>query len=126
MLDSKEKAIIAGFKTWDGAKQAEEALRNLDVIDLRIDRISEHPVTDYDTEVTTPLTGKYPGLANGVFNTSLDRDQSVLASASPSASGMSDGRGDPQMGMDVVLTVVIPAEQYEKAKGIIEEHGGIF
>lgn len=53
MLDSKEKAIIAGFKTWDGAKQAEEALRNLDVMDLRIDRISEHPVTDYDTEVTT-------------------------------------------------------------------------
>jgi hypothetical protein len=124
MKKDKERAIIAGFKTWRQARQAEEALRKLNVIDLNIDRISEQPVTDRDTELNNPITGKYPGLANGVYNTTLDRDQSVLASADPSASGLSDGRGDPEIGTDIVLSVVIDEHDYDQAMSFIQQHGG--
>lgn len=122
---TNEKAIIAGFTTLHAAQQAQKALNSLNVIDLNIDRISEHPVTDWDTRLHNPITGRYPGLANAVYNTTFNRDQSVLVSADPSASGMSAGGDKTNMGTDIVLTVVVDNKDYEEAMAIIKKHGGM-
>lgn len=124
-LDKNEMAIIAGFRTIDQAEKAKQELDQLGVIDQRIDRMGLYPVTENERHTEHAITGDYPGLANGVFNTSMDRDSSVLASVQPSASGMSDGN-PYEAGVDVVLTVVVSKEKFDQAEQIVRELGGQF
>ncbi|EGL82228.1 hypothetical protein CathTA2_2251 [Caldalkalibacillus thermarum TA2.A1] len=125
-MPKNEKAIIAGFKAMRQAERAQQALKRLPVLDMRIDRMSEHPLEELDTDPQNPITGDFPGLANAVYNTSMDRNSSVLVSADPSVSGISDGGGDNNIGTDVVLTVVVNEADFEQAQQIVRQYGGQF
>ncbi|MDQ0337608.1 hypothetical protein J2S00_000378 [Caldalkalibacillus uzonensis] len=125
-MPNNEKAIIAGFKTMRDAEQALEALKKLPVVDMRVNRMSEHPIEELDTDPQNAITGDFPGLANAVYNTVMDLNSSVLVNADPSASGLSDGGGDNNIGTDVVLTVVVNEDQFAQAKQIVQQHGGQF
>lgn len=124
-LDQNESAIIAAFKTVEQAEKAKQELEQLGVIDQSIERLSLYPVAGYERRQEHAFTGDYPGLANGVFDTALDRDESVLAAVQPSASGLSDGN-PYEVGYDVVLTVVVNKEKFNQAEEIVREHGGRF
>jgi hypothetical protein len=125
ILPENEKAIIAGFRTMEQAEKTSKKLDTLGVLDKRIDRMSLYPVTEFEKRRENAITGDYPGLAMGVFDRDMDRDSSILASASPSASGMSDGN-DEDVGMDVVLTVVVAKDKFDQAEKIVRESGGSF
>lgn len=124
-LPKDEKAIIAGFRTMESAEQTAEQLKQLGILDIRIDRMGFYPVTELERRPENAITGDFPGLANAVFDRDMDRDASVLASANPSASGMSDGN-DENVGTDVVLAVVITADNFDQAEQIVREAGGQF
>lgn len=124
-LPKDEKAIIAGFRTMEDAEQTSEELEQLGILDMRIDRMSFYPITELERRPQNAITGNFPGLANAIFDRDMDKDASVLASANPSASGMSDGN-DENVGTDVVLTVVIAADKFEQAEQIVRKAGGQF
>lgn len=124
-LPKDEKAIIAGFRTMEDAERTSEELEQLGILDMRIDRMSFYPITELERRPQNAITGNFPGLANAIFDRDMDRDASVLASANPSASGMSDGN-DENVGTDVVLTVVIAADKFEQAEQIVRKAGGQF
>lgn len=124
-LPKDEKAIIAGFRTMKDAEQTGEKLKELGILDMRIDRMGYYPVTELEKRPENPITGKFPGLANAVYDRDMDRDASILASATPSASGMSDGN-DENVGTDVVLAVVIAADKFDQAEQIVRQAGGQF
>lgn len=124
-MEKGERAIIAGFRTMAAAEQAGQELKNLGIIDMSIGRIDEHPATEYERRPENAITGDYPGLASATFDRDMDRDSSILASADPSASGMSDGN-DEDIGIDVTLTVVVADKSFEQAEKIVRKNGGRF
>lgn len=124
-LPKGQRAIIAGFRTMNKAEQAAEMLSAAGIHETSIERVSLHPPTEEEDRLHNAVTGDYPGLANAVFDTQMDRDQSIMTSVSPSASGMSDGH-DENIGTDVVLTAVVQEEQYNQAGEIITRLGGQF
>lgn len=124
-LPSDEMAIIAGFRTMTDAEKTVDDLKQVGILDYRIDRVSMFNTEEFEKELHNPITGKFPGLANATFDVEMDRDSSVLASANPSASGMSDGN-DENVGMDVVLTVVVNKEKFDQAEKVVRENGGSF
>ena len=124
-LDQNERAIIAGFNTMEQAEKTAKALEQVETIDISIDRVSIHGVAKFEDRDLNPITGDFPGLANATYDDKMGRDSSVLAAAHPSASGMADGN-DENVGMDVVLTVVVNANNYDKAAQIVRQNGGSF
>jgi hypothetical protein len=124
-LDKNEKAIIAGFRTMNDAEKTEKELKKLGVIDLRIDRMSLYNVTEFEERNINPITGDFPGLAMATFDRDFDKDASILTSAHPSASGMSDGNAR-ENGIDVVLTVVVSNKKFDQAEKIVRGNGGQF
>lgn len=124
-LEQNERSIIAGFRTMQDAEKAKKELEQMGVLDSRIDRVSLYNVSEFEERNHNPITANYPGLAIATFDTDMDRDQSILASANPSAYSMSDGN-DEEVGRDVVLTVVIDEKKYDQAADIVRKHGGEF
>lgn len=124
-LPKDQRAIIAGFRTMEKAEQTSQQLKNLGVIDMRIDRMSLYPIEEQEERRHNPITGDFPGLASATFDRNMDRNSSILISANPSASGMADGN-DENVGMDVVLTVVVSPEKFDQAEKIVRHSGGFF
>ena len=119
-----EKNILAYFKSEAEAEGVAKKLQSLRVIDLSIDEISRYPGSGSD-HIMNPITGDFAGLGSltlgGDFSS---RDASILAAADPSASGMSDGGNGMPTGRNILLTVVVDAESFDKAMKIIHEAGG--
>jgi len=124
-MPSDEMSIIAGFRRMEDAEKTVKDLQPVGILDHRIDRVSLYNVAEFEEVRHNPITGKFPGLANATFDTEMDRDQSIMASAHPSASGMADGN-DENVGMDVVLTVVVSKDKFDKAEKIVRQNGGKF
>jgi hypothetical protein len=124
-LPKDEKAIIAGFRTMEDAEQAGKQLKELGTLDISIDRIGYYPTTELERRPENPITGDFPGLANAVYDRDMGQDAGILASATPSASGMSDGN-DENVGTDVILAVVISADKFDQAEQIVRKCGGQF
>jgi hypothetical protein len=124
-LKQGERSIIAGFRRMDEAEKARNELKQLGLEAIRIDRVSLFPVRQFEKRNENAITGDFPGLANGIFDTAMDQDSSILASVQPSASGLSDGN-DEEIGRDVVLTVVTNEKLYSQAAEIIQRHDGVF
>lgn len=120
-----EKSIFAYFKTEDEAKDVEEKIKSLGVIDIQIDRVNKYPLGS-SNKLTNPLTGKPSSQATLTLGASGDKDTGVLASADVSASGMSDGGQDVITGRNILLVAIVDESVYEDATGIISDAGGFF
>ncbi len=121
----KERNILAGFQTMEAAEKAAEKLRNAGFDIVQIDTIGQFP-GDGMKEITNPVTGDFPSLAKltsaGDFPTG--RDASVLAAASPNASGMAD-RDNDNLNSNILLTAVVPEERGDEATEMIRSCGGL-
>ncbi|MFD2368910.1 hypothetical protein ACFSO0_02670 [Brevibacillus sp. GCM10020057] len=121
----KERNILAGFHTIDDATKAADALKQAGFSTVQIDTVGQYP-GDGNEAIVNPISGDIPSLGSmtlaGDFPSG--RDASVLAAASPDASGMAD-RGDDDLNRSVLLTAVVPEERGDEATRIIESCGGM-
>lgn len=120
-----EKNILAYFKSPEEAEGVSKKLQALRVVDMSIDRFSRYPDTSmYST--AGPFTGGITSLSSMAYGSLFNGETSaILAAADPSASGMSDGGQGGPTGRDILLTVVVEDESFDKAMKIIEEAGGM-
>ena len=120
-----EKAIIAYFNSPEQAEEARGLLQSLQVIDSRIDRFGQYPGSGVEG-IMNPITSNFDGLGeltlSGDFS---NKSASILAAASPDASGMSDKGNEALSGKDICLTVVVSDADYDKALAIVQNHGGM-
>lgn len=121
-----EKNILAYFKSPEQAKKALEQMNSLKVVDSSIDRFDGYPGDGLE-HIENPITSDFPGLGyltlGGDFS---DRNAGVLAAASVSASGMSSGGKDNEVtGRDILLTVVIEEEDFDRAMAIVQKEGAL-
>ncbi|MFD1956907.1 hypothetical protein ACFSL6_22700 [Paenibacillus thailandensis] len=121
-----EKNILAYFKSPEQAKKALEQIKPLKLVDSSIDRFDGYPGDGLE-HIENPVTSDFPGLGyltlGGDFS---DRDAGILAATSVSASGMSSGGKDNEVsGRDILLTIVIEEEDFDKAMAIVQKEGAL-
>lgn len=121
-----ERSILAYFNSPDQAEQALSQLKQLKLVDSRIDRFDGMP-GDGTERVTNPATAEFRRLGNLTLNGDfLDRDTSVLAAASVSAYSMSAGSPENQVtGRDILLTAIVDEQDYDKAMEICANSGAL-
>ncbi len=120
-----EKNILAYFKSPEEAESAARKLQVLRVADMSIDRFSRYPGTGMYGAVK-PFAGDMVSLSAAIYGTSLSGESSaILAAADPSSSGMSDGGQGGPTGRDILLTVVVDEDSFDKAMRIVEDAGGM-
>lgn len=123
-----ERAILAYFHSPEQAEGVSSKLKALRVGTIQIDRISPYPSSgDMGVDhVMNPITSDFPGLGSLTLNADFgSREAAILAAASPTASGMSDGGSNPVDGRDILLTAVVDEAVYEQALRVVEESGGL-
>lgn len=120
----KERNILAGFRSVDDATKAADQLRQAGISTVQIDTVGQFP-GDGVEKILNPITGEVPSLGSltlaGDFPNG--RDASVLAAASPDASGMAD-RGEDNLQANTLLTAVVPEERGDEATEIVRSYGG--
>lgn len=120
----KERTILAAFRTEDDARMAARRLRDLGIEAVDIERVHLYPEEGAANRLTNPLTGRIQSLANLTLGADdPNPDAAVLLAADVSASGMADGNPF-ELGRDILLTAVVPAEQAAEAERIVREAGG--
>jgi hypothetical protein len=121
----KERNILAGFRTMEEAEKAAEQLRNAGFNTVQIDTVGQFP-GDGIQQINNPISGEVPSL--GYLTLAADfpnaRDASVLAAASPNASGMAD-RDNDNLNSNVLLTAVVPENRGDEATHLIRSCGGM-
>lgn len=121
-----EKSILAYFNSPDQAEEALKQLKSLRIVDSSIDRFDGYPGDGID-HIDNPITSDFPGLGyltlGGDFS---ERDASILAASSVSASGMSSGGPENRVtGRDILLTVIVQEEDHEQAMQIVRDCGAL-
>lgn len=121
----KERNILSGFHTEEEAAKAADALRQAGFSTIQIDRVGQFP-GDGNESIMNPISGQIPSLGSMTLAGDFPngRDASVLAAASPDASGMAD-RGDDNLNRNILLTAVVPEERGDEATQIITSCGGM-
>ncbi|MED4583518.1 hypothetical protein [Brevibacillus choshinensis] len=121
----KERNILSGFHTEEDASKAADALRQAGFSIVQIDRVGQFP-GDGNESIMNPISGEIPSLGSMTLAGDFPngRDASILAAASPDASGMAD-RGDDNLNRSVLLTAVVPEERGDEATQIITSLGGM-
>ena len=120
-----EKSILAYFKSPEEAEQAAKQLEAIGTIDMSIDRFSKYPGAELNS-ISNTMTDDISSLASLTLNANVStRDEGILLSAGPDASGLSDGGQDLITGRDILLTVVVDENVHEQALKICEQSGGL-
>ncbi|NUU62331.1 hypothetical protein [Paenibacillus agri] len=115
-----ERSILSYFKSPEEAEGVARKLQALRVIELSIDRFSKYGGNG-PVQSINPVTGNIAGMAS----MTADRSHTgILAAADTSASGMSHGGDGGPTGRDILLTVVVDSDSYDRALRLIEEAGG--
>jgi len=121
-----ERSILAYFNTPDQAHKALAQLKQLNLIDSRIDRFDGIPGDGID-QMMNPVRGEFDSLneltQNGEFE---NRGAGVLSATSVSASGYSSGGIENRVtGRDILLTAIVGEQDYERARSIVQEAGAL-
>lgn len=118
-----EKNILAFFQDSDEAEKAAARIRELGVIDYRVDRIGRFP-GDGIEQVMNPITSQIESQARMTMGLNVTGpDTGVLMAADPSASGMSDGGNEMVKGHDILLTVIVDESRHHEALRLLREAG---
>ncbi|SEB51049.1 hypothetical protein [Paenibacillus sp. GP183] len=121
-----ERSILAYFKSPEQAKEALAKVKSLKLVDSAIDRFDGYPGDGMD-HIMNPLTSDFPSLSNLTLGGDFtDRNSGILAATSVSASGFSSGGPDNMVtGYDILLTLVIEEDDYDKALKIVQDAGAL-
>lgn len=120
-----EKSIIVYFNSPEQAHKALEQMKSeFAVVDSRIDRFDGFPGEGSDPN--NAVIGSFPGLSSLTLGGQFGRDESVLAAASVSASGMSSGGPENRVtGTDIILTAIVNERNGERAMQIARDFGAL-
>ncbi|WP_169082384.1 hypothetical protein [Paenibacillus sp. PL91] len=121
-----EKNILAYFNSPEQAEKALKQMKPLKIVDSSIDRFDAYPGDGID-RIENPLTSDFPSLGSLTLGGGLSSpDAGILAAASVSASGMSSGGKDNEVtGRDILLTIVVEEEDFDKAMAIVQNEGAL-
>ncbi|MBW5448210.1 hypothetical protein GE107_19360 [Cohnella sp. CFH 77786] len=121
-----ERSILAYFNTPDQAHKALEQLKQLRLVDSRIERFDGMPGDGIDV-MTNPIRSHFDSLGELTLNGEFEnRSAGILSAASVSASGYSSGGLENRVsGRDVLLTAIVEEEDYERAYNIVRESGAL-
>lgn len=121
-----EKNILAFFKSPEQAEKALQQIKSLRLVDSSTDRFDGYPGDGVD-RIMNPVTSDFPSLGSLTLGGDFpDTNAGILAAASVSASGMSSGGEDNEItGRDILLTIVIEEEDFEKAMAIVRKEGAL-
>ncbi|RJE84289.1 hypothetical protein D3P07_23255 [Paenibacillus sp. 1011MAR3C5] len=121
-----EKNILAYFRSPKQAEKALHRIKSLKLVDSSIDRFDGYTGDGVD-HIMNPLTSNFDSLASLTLGGDFpDPDAGVLASTSVSASGMSSGGEDNETsGRNILLTIVIEDDDFDKAMAIVQEEGAL-
>ncbi|WP_276358033.1 hypothetical protein [Cohnella caldifontis] len=122
----KERSILAYFNTPEQAQEALEKLKQLHLIDSRIERFDGMPGDGVEV-IMNPTTGNFDSLGEitlaGEFE---NKSAGILSAASVSASGYGSGGTDNRItGRDILLTAIVGEQDYEKAQRIVQQAGAL-
>ncbi|ANE47295.1 hypothetical protein SY83_14625 [Paenibacillus swuensis] len=119
-----EKNILAYFNTPEQAEEVKAKLMALRAVEVSIDRFGMYPGTGMNS-IMNPTTGDVPSLATMTLNAGISSPGAgILAAASVSASGMSDGGQGGPTGRDILLTAVVDEDNHHQALQVIRDAGG--
>ncbi|WP_123042085.1 hypothetical protein [Cohnella candidum] len=121
-----ERAILAYFNTPDQAHKALDQLKQLKLIESRIERFDGMPGDGVDV-MMNPIRSDFDSLGELTLNGEFEnRSAGILAAASVSASGYSSGGLENRVtGRDVLLTAIVDEQDYERAYNIVHEAGAL-
>ncbi len=120
-----EKNILAYFKSPEEAEGAKRKLEALRAVDVSVDRFGRYPGEGIE-QIMNPVTGNFSSLSELTLDAEItNKSAGILTAADPSASGMSDGGQGGPTGRDVLLTAVMPEEQFHQALQVVKESGGM-
>ncbi|MEV5025287.1 hypothetical protein [Paenibacillus sp. LPE1-1-1.1] len=120
-----EKNILAYFKSPEQAEKALEQIKTLKLADSSIDRFDGYPGDGLD-HIENPVTSDFPSLGSLTLGGDFLPNAGILAAASVSASGMSSGgEANEITGRDILLTIVIEEEDFDKAIAIVQKEGAL-
>jgi len=121
-----EKALLAYFNTPDQAQKALDHLKQLRVIEAKIDRFDGMP-GDEAERIMSPLNGNFGSLGDLTLDVEFEnRSSGIMSAAGVSASGYGSGGPENRVtGRDILLTAIVDEEDYEKAREIVRRAGAL-
>jgi hypothetical protein len=121
-----EKSILAYFQTPDQAQEALKQLKQLRLIDARIERFDGMP-GDGVERIMNPINGDFGSLGELTLDGEVEnKSAGILSAASVSASGYSSGGLENRVsGRDILLTAVVDEQDYEQAQNIVRQAGAL-
>ena len=121
-----EKSILAYFHTPDQAQEALKQLKQLRLIDARIERFDGMP-GDGVERIMNPINGDFGSLGELTLDGEVEnKSAGILSAASVSASGYSSGGLENRVsGRDILLTAVVDEQDYEQAQNIVRQAGAL-
>ncbi|WP_031513027.1 hypothetical protein [Desulfofalx alkaliphila] len=123
-----ERSILAYFSSTDDARQAVDALKDMGITEVQIDRISRYGAA-LDTDSVNPLSGELSQTDLTLFAGDSDAYHSdssrVMMAADPSVSGFGDTDYGVAGGRSFLVTAVTDEEHLDRAIEIIKQKGGL-
>lgn len=124
-----DRTVFAYFNTPAQAEQALEQLRELKLIEYKVERFDGNPGTGVQSldQTGNTITGNFHGLGYLTLGGDFDLpDTGILAASSVSASGYSTGGPDNRVtGRDIMLVAIVGEGDYDKATQIVKDAGAL-
>ncbi|MBO8138533.1 MAG: hypothetical protein H0Z40_10435 [Desulfotomaculum sp.] len=127
-MNRNERSILAYFPSILEAQSAAEALKELGINEIQVDRVSRYGIEN-NSEINRAVTGEPSQAGLTLFSSDHSdklgsRDERVLAAADPSVSGIGDSDYGAAGGASFLVTAVTDEKHLDQAIKIVQEKGG--
>lgn len=118
-----DKAILAYFREFEQASRAADMLNQRGDRDVQVSAVSQFAGGPEPVRRQS-IHGYIPSLAELTLGEGLtDRDESPLAAVHPDDSGMADTGGFDEVGMNWLLTAVVPEGETDEVVRMLRQLG---
>ncbi|MTI81717.1 MAG: hypothetical protein FH758_12725 [Firmicutes bacterium] len=127
-MEKGERSILAYFPSSNKAEKAAEALQQLGINEVQVDRVSRYGVENND-EINRAVSGKPTQTGLTLFSADVtdklgSKDERILKAADPSVSGIGDTDYGVAGGRSFLVTAVTDEKHLDQAIKVVEEMGG--
>lgn len=126
-MSQDERSILAYFPSSNAAQAAAEALKEMGIETVQVDRVSRYGYAP-DAEINNPISGEPSQTNLTIFSGDSDRfygqDARILMAADPSVSGIGDTNYGVAGGKSFLVTAVTDEEHLDQAIQLVQQKGG--